>query len=160
MEGHVRPIRYPRDAGALQRDTALVIPGRSIGSVAIGMKRSEVLRRYGDPASSRRAKLGPAKAQVLVDTFRMTGGPLRVATANERVISVETASPYYTTLAGLGPGSARAEVARLPAVWHECGKHVQYGARVVTTLELGKRRVSSVGIVRRAYAPECSDEER
>lgn len=156
MEGRVRPLRFPRDAGALQRDTALIVLGRTIGTAAIGMKRAETLRRYGQPQRSRPVKLGAARIPARVDTFAVPGGALKVTTVSDRVVGLSTASPYYTTLRGLGPGSSRADADRLSGtIWTACERAFRRHGRVVVSFVARRTTVTSVVMVRRAYATEC-----
>lgn len=156
MEGRVRPLRFPRDAGALQRDTALIVLGRSIGSASVGMKRAEILGLYGQPGRSRPVKLGTAKTPATVDRFAVPGGSLEVTTVSDRVIGLATTSPYYTTPRGLGPGSPRADADRLTGTaWMACDQAFRRPGPVVVSLLAGKKTVKAVVMVRRAYVTEC-----
>ena len=156
MESRVRPLRFLRDAGALQRDTALIVLGRTIGTAAIGMKRAETLRRYGPPRRSRPVKLGAARIPARLDTFLVPGGTLEVTTVSDRVVGLATASPYYTTLGGLGPGSMLADADRLSGtMWIACERAFRRRGPVVVSFVAGRKTVTSVVMVRRAYATEC-----
>ena len=159
MEGRIRPLRFPRSAGALERDTALILLGKTIGSASIGMARDEVLRRYGQPRERRRAKLGEAKTPGWLDTFAVPGGSLRVTTVDDRVVGLATASPYYTTVSGLGAGSPLGDAARLSsATWVECNiafKRSVAGVVVSFRARAGRRVVRDVMMIRRGYDLPC-----
>ena len=157
MEGRIRPLRFPRDAGALQRDTALITLGRTIGSAAIGMKRAEVLNRYEKPKRSTRARIGPTKTRATIDSFAVPGGVLRVTSVEERIIGLETTSRYYTLPSGLGPGSPRADADRLRgAVWTACEHAFRRNGRVIVSFVAPGKTVTSVRMTRRIYASDCS----
>ena len=153
----MRPVRFPSDAGSLQPDTAEIALGHSIGSAAIGMKRAAVVRAYVKPKSTRKARIGPAKTPATIDTFAVPGGTLQVTSVANRVVGLETKSPYYTTPAGLGPGSPRADAARLHgATWTPCERAFRRPGRVVVLLTANRQKVTSVELVRRAFARECA----
>jgi hypothetical protein len=159
MEGRVRPLRFPRDAGALQRDTATLVLGRSIGSATIGMKRDDVLRAYGPPRRSLPAKLGAAKTSGRIDIFAVPGGKLLVTTVADRVVGLSTASRYYTTPAGIGAGSKIADVTHLPrTAWLKCKKtFARAGGAVAVSFRpsAGRKSVAEVTMIRRAYEQPC-----
>ena len=155
MEGRMRPLRFPRDAGSLQPDTAEIVLGHSIGSAAIGMKRAAVLQSYVKPRSTRKARIGSAKTPATVDTFAVSGGTLRVTSVADRVVGVETRSPYYTTTAGLGPGAPRSAAAR-GAAFSACDRTYRHNGSVVVLVGVGATNVTSVEMLRRLYATDCS----
>ncbi len=104
--GRRRPNAFPRDAGALERDTALVRLGVSIGSARIGMRRDAVVELYGSPRASRAVRLGGRSTTVgRRDTFRVPGGSLNAISLAGRVVGLSTQSRFYTTAAGRGVGS-------------------------------------------------------
>lgn len=153
----MRPKRFPRDSGAYQRDTAVILLGRSIGSGRIGMPRSALLERYGRALRTRSAKLGVAKTRALVDSIAVPGGILTATSVDDRVVGLATRSVYYTTLAGLGPGSPASDV---PAAgWAVCKNIVRrnIGGTVVSLQVSGakKRKVVGLAMLRRAYDTPC-----
>jgi hypothetical protein len=162
MEGRIRPLRFPRDAGALQRDTAFVMLGRSIGSVVMGMARERVLARYGPPRSRGTTKIGIQKIRARTDGFVVPGGRLNVTTVGDRVVGLATRSPYYTTTGGLGPASLSSDVPQ--AGWEAC-KNVlrrRVGSVVVTLrLSSGKRpKVTELSMLRRLYDEPCAEKAK
>ena len=155
MEGRMRPLRFPSDAGSLQPDTAKIVLGRSIGSAAIGMKRAAVLRTYVKPRSTRKARIGPAKTPATIDTFAVPGGTLRVTSVADRVVGVETRSQYYTTTTGLGPGAPRSAAAR-GATFSACDRAYRHNGSAVVLVGVSATKVTSVEMLRRVFATDCS----
>jgi hypothetical protein len=159
-EGRVRPLRYPRDAGALQRDTAVLVLGRAIGSASIGMSREQVQRAYGQPRRTSQAKLGANKAPGLIDTFNVPGGKLLVTTVGGRVVGLSTSSQYYTTPTGLGVGSPVADASRVAkAAWVKCkGVFRRSAGSVAVSFRPGpgkSKKVAEVTMIRPAYEQPC-----
>lgn len=159
MEGRMRPLRFPSDAGSLQPDTAKIVLGRSIGSAAIGMKRAVVLRTYVKPRSTRKARIGPAKTPATIDTFVVPGGTLRVTSVADRVVGVETRSPYYTTTTGLGPGAPRSAAAR-GATFSACDRAYRHNGSAVVLVGVSATKVTSVEMLRRVFATDCSVQKK
>jgi hypothetical protein len=157
MEGQTRPLRYPRDAGALERDTAHLALGVSIGSAVMGMPRAVLLRRYGPPRRTRPTTIGIAKTRAQTDSFTVPGGLVSATTVGDRVVGLATRSPFYTNSKGLGPGSPVSDVPR--AGWAVCKDTLRrrVGGAIVT-LRLGKGKkpkVVEVAMLRRAYDTPC-----
>jgi hypothetical protein len=158
IEQRIRPKRFPRDAGAFQRDTAVILLGRSIGSARIGMARAALLEHYGGARRTRSTKLGEQKTPALVDRIFVPGGVLTATSVYDRIVGLSTRSAYYTTLKGLGPGSSAADVPR--AGWTACKDAVRraIGGTVVALQLSGgkvKKRVVEVAMLRRAYDTPC-----
>jgi len=148
IDGRLRPSRLAPDAGAYQRETALIVLGKSIGAATIGESTSRIAAFYGRASSSRRVRL--AGRALLRQTYRIHGGELWVTAAQGRVVGVATSSPYYETAGTLGPGAAVARVRRLSRVtWSGCngayrrdyrGAHVYFAPK-------GGRRGATIGTV-------------
>jgi hypothetical protein len=156
MEGRMRPLRFPSDAGSLQPDTAKIQLGRSIGSAVIGMPHATLLKTYANLRSTRRSKIGPSKTLATIDTFAVPGGALRVTSVNDRVVGVETRSAYYTTTTGLGPGAPRSAAAVAGATPSACDHAFRRNGPVVILLHVGTKTVTSVEMIQQAYASDCS----
>jgi hypothetical protein len=155
IDGDARPQRSAPDAGADQREPALITPGRLIGSVALGKTAQSVEATYG------KARLKPVKGTSLsVAAYRVPHvGVLRVYYKGTRVAAVSTRSAYYTTRAGAGAG------ARAPAgtgSWDACAKGYRVGRGPRATLfetARGKQTAKVVEVVVGAGAlpaPRCS----
>jgi hypothetical protein len=158
IEQQMRPRNFPRDAGAFQRDTAVMLLGRSIGSARIGMPRAALLERYGRPLRTKSEKLGEQKTRALVDRIAVPGGVLTATSVDDRVVGLSTRSAYYTTLRGLGPGSPAAELPR--AGWTACKDVVRRTIKgTVVSFQLSrskvKKRVVEAAMLRRAYDTPC-----
>lgn len=162
IELQVRPLRFPRDAGAYQRDTAVVVLGRSIGSARMGMPRTGLIAHYGRAVRTRSAKLGERKLRARLDNFLVPGGILTATTVNDRVVGISTRSAYYTTLGGLGPGSPATDLPRVG--WAVCGDVVRRnlaGTTVAFRLSRGKRpKVVELAMVRRNLALPCTHQPK
>jgi hypothetical protein len=157
IERRIRPERFPRDAGAFQRDTAVIVLGHSIGSARIGMPRAALLERYGRPLRTRPAKLGEQKTPAVVDRIAVPGGVLTATSVDERVVGLSTRSAYYTTLKGLGPGSPAADVPR--AGWTVCkdvARRTVAGSTVAIRLSRSKRpKVVELAMLGRRFDVPC-----
>lgn len=160
IEGRVRPLRFPRDAGSVQRDTAVLVPGVRIGAAAISMTGGEVTRAYGRPRRSRAVALGASKALGRIDTFTVPGGALRVTTVNDRVVGLATASEYYTTPGGTGAGSSLRDFETLArTTWVPCRKaYVWPVAKIVVLFAAApdKKKVKAVSMIRASYDLPCA----
>lgn len=97
--------------GALGRtaDSSLIVPGRSIGGVALGMTRAQVEAQYGAPDSTLAITLRGGGTGLLA-TYHVHGGLLLVEYANDHVVSVETTARFYKTEGGAGPGASKGNV--------------------------------------------------
>lgn len=160
IEGRVRPLRYPRDAGAFQRDTSFLALGRSIGSAVMDMPRAALLERYGTPRKSRSRRLGLQKVAGVTESFPVTGGFLNATLVNDRVVGLATRSAYYTTPKGVGVGSP---VTSVPSrAWDTCKKTLRrkvHGVVVSFQVSGGKKpRIVEVSMLRRAYDVPCTEE--
>lgn len=156
MTGRNRPLRFPRDAGALERDTALLRPGRSIGAAAIGMRRVDVLGLYGSSYRSRRVKVGPQALPGRADLFAVPGGELRVTTLADRVAGLSTGSRYYTTSKGLGVGS-RLAVRSNSRPGTGCANVIRrrFGSVVVSFAIRRDGLIRTVSLIRRGLEVPC-----
>ena len=105
IDGDFRPLNVAPDAGADQRETALIVPGRSIGDVSIGMTRDDVVTFYGEPAKTRPVASSTGGIDT-VETYWIHGGRLTLTYRSGAVIGISTTSPFYTTVSGIGPGFA------------------------------------------------------
>ena len=162
IELQVRPVRFPRDAGAYQRDTAVVVLGRSIGSARVGMPSTGLIARYGRAVRTRSTKLGEQKTRARVESFLVPGGLLTATTVNDRVVGISTRSAYYTTLKGLGPGSPATDLPRVG--WSACKDVVRRnlaGTTVTFRLSHGRRpKVVDLTMVRRDLALPCAEKPK
>jgi hypothetical protein len=101
IDRDARPRRMAPDAGADQRESALIVPGRSLGEVRLGTSREQVEAVYGRGRVTRGS--GSARELTLI-SYRLHGGRLWVAFAGTRAVGAGTTSPYYSTPEGLGVG--------------------------------------------------------
>jgi hypothetical protein len=147
IDGDIRPLAVGADAGADQRETALVERGRSIGRVRLGMQRRTVVAFYGAPAATARRGRGQ------LVTYRAHGGQLRVSYVLDTVVGVSTSSLYYRDSAGAGVGTPPPP--RAP--WLACLRafRVLSGARATLYLPARGQRgasIATVSVVGRAGA--------
>jgi uncharacterized repeat protein (TIGR02543 family) len=87
-------------------DSSLIVPDTSIGDVALGMTRGQVEAAYGTPDSTLQIALRGGGVGVLA-RYLTHGGMLLVGYADDRVVSVETTSPFFKTRNGVGPGRSK-----------------------------------------------------
>jgi hypothetical protein len=104
IDGRLRPNKLAPDAGAWQREPALVVPGRSIGAARVGMSEQGIVAFYG---SKRRRVVGKLAdgSKAAFDTYRVRGGKLHVTYRGDRVVALATTSAFYRTAKGLAIGS-------------------------------------------------------
>ncbi len=102
ISGDRRPLRSNSDAGADQRDPALVTLGHSIGMIRMGKPIGRALDFYG---KARRAVVTMGAQKLERVTFRVRGGLLWAFVDGGLVAGIGTTSPYYTTANGLGVNS-------------------------------------------------------
>ncbi len=158
IAGDKRPLRMNSDAGADQRDPALIALGRSIGVVRMRKSIAHPLEFYGN---ARRAIVRVGTKRLERITFRVRGRSLWALVDDEVVVGVGTTSPYYTTLQGLGAG-ADAKMVRTwnKSVWMGCRKAYRRsvaGLAVYAGVPGGKngKRVGSLSMVQAAYDAGC-----
>ena len=154
IDGQLRPDIIAPDAGADQREPVLIVAGRAIGAIELGMSRTRVVAHYGAPKVERRWQGGPAT----VATYSAPRGQLSVIYANGTVVGAQTTSTYYETADGVGPGRPQRS---LPAgAWLACRSAYRRTAHSIDTLYSptgGRygRLLRSVTIVRRSFDSAC-----
>jgi hypothetical protein len=149
-DGQARPQRAPADAGADQREPALLVPGRALGAARFGATRESVVGFYGQPASSGRRRLAKGAPLVQLDRYRLHGGSVWIAYADDKVVGLGTTSPYYTTATGGGVGAKLPpEAAAAKAACAGARKTAAGGAIVVYR---GGAAVTSVAMALPRYA--------
>ena len=161
IDGDLRPMRSPGDAGADQYETAQINVGSSIGQVSLGMNRSSVIRFYGQPRSTTTSRLARGARAIQLSRYRLHGGTLWVAYDSGRVIGIGTSSAFYSTSDGAG---VKAPLASIPQTLHasrlRCGfAEVVATDKTLTTFASSGRRatkVTSVSIIRRPFATPIS----
>lgn len=97
----VLALALPAPASA---DAGLIVVGRSIGPVALGMTSADVVAAIGQPARVDRFTW-PSGQPGSTGVYRKHGGLFRVSYAGGTVVGVETASRFYRTASGIGPGT-------------------------------------------------------
>jgi class 3 adenylate cyclase len=97
--GTGRPTSGPTAPG---RDSDTIVPGKSIGAVALGMTEAEVKRRYGSGTESQWLARGRNGTRV---TYSGPGGALTVNFYDGKVVQVATTNSYYSTANGISVGS-------------------------------------------------------
>lgn len=157
IAGSLRPLRWRSDAGAYQRETALVVLGRSIGAAALGQKESAITSFFGRPARVSGQRVHGRSLRRLA--YSVHGGVLDVTIDDGRVVALETTSPYYATSAGVGPAASASGLRpRTKATWAKCRRAFRrhYG-RVTVQLGVahGSNRISSISMTRIPAAPQC-----
>lgn len=128
--------------GATPRnDPPAIVPGKSIGGVAINMSEDEVKKNYGDPgASGTWAAKGRTGGYA---TYSLHGAPFRVYYFNDKVVQVSTTSSYYKSDTGINVGilaPTSRELLKGEREWNgfrfKCGMYRASGGTAETELGL------------------------
>ena len=159
IAGRLRPEAYAPDAGAWQREPALVVAGRAIGTAKIGMTRTDVVEFYGPPRKRTRERLVDGSS-VEVGHHRVRGGTLRVTLRDERVIAISTTSGYYRTLKGLGPTSPLRARANDSWACRPVGAKIGKARLYVRPTHSKKPVVAELVVVARGFVPSCAIVEK
>jgi hypothetical protein len=136
IDGRLRPLHVPPDAGASQDETAELLIGRSIGAVALGMTPSDVANAYGP------SKRVPSGAGTRTTRYAIEGRNVKLQFRANAVVAIETSSPYYTTAAGLGVGSTAAAARAASFAWGSACRKAYRRARGNSTTYLIPRNGS------------------
>jgi len=156
IEGKLRPLTMPPDAGASQRENAAIVLGKAIGDVTIGESRAAVEQFYGAP---RRTSHYPTqRGKAILATYSRYGGKLTILYNPENVvIGAGTTSTYYSTTSGLGVSvPAQRAVASLGARWFACQKAYRRMIGSVAVYVAGKEKqgsapIASLWMVQRSF---------
>lgn len=156
IDGDTRPSGFRPDAGADQRETALLAPGRSIGRVILGASEASVRSFYGGGRSSK-VRVGGKIVKRL--SYRLHRGTLWAYLDGGKVVGAGTTSGYYSGPAGLSAGESSARMGR-GFTWVPCANayvRPTRGTALVVATSAGRRggTIRAIGIVRAAYAA-CS----
>jgi hypothetical protein len=153
IDGDLRPSGFALDAGADQRETALLAPGRSIGRVVLGSSAAGLRSFYGGGRSGR-ARVAGVRLRTL--SYRVHRGALSAYLEGDRVVGVATTTGYYRSAAGLSAG--RDSAALRGFSWVPCvSAYVRPtggSTRLVVKTTAGRRggNIAWIGILRAAYA--------
>lgn len=151
--GRQRPVHANPDAGAVQRENAAIDIARSIGEVRLGAKREDVRAFYGKPRRTATSK------GLTVDTFAVHRATLLVASRAGHVVRVSTTSGYYTTPAGVGPGSTVASAGSLTRGKRvdclDSYRHVAGGRVVHVRTDRKRSKILAVTVSTRSEEPGC-----
>ena len=153
IESRMRPVRAGRDAGAVQRESAEIVPGRAIGAVRLKMSRDDVRAFHG------RARRSSFRSGIRSDTYRLHGGTFWLRYRNDRVVALGTTSSYYTTRRGLGPSSSASDARRLlGARWDACRgvyRRAVGGGIVYVKPDPARRTIVMISVVSRSAEEPC-----
>lgn len=133
----------------------LIVLGKSIGPVKIGMSEQAVVRALGKPRAVKNANYGGKPLSVA--TFGVHGGRFDVDydRSTRKVVGMQTNSRYFKTAAGLGPGSPLRRVRALPGFrFGQCTANWEAdrnGVLVSFVPEAGANTVESVAMILPAY---------
>ena len=155
IAGRVRPIAFPPDAGAWQREPALVETGHAIGTATIGMSRAALVEFYGRPRKRASEKLADG-TRLPVEDFRVTGGRLRVTYRGEKAVAIATTSRYYQTRRGLGPGTLLKPRAEENVPCRPVGARVGKARLYLRATRSAKPTVAELLVVAARYTPPCA----
>jgi hypothetical protein len=148
IDGDTRPgPAFAPDAGADQRETALLVLGRSIGGVTLGASETGLTSFYGRGRSGN-VRLGPSRIKRI--TYRLHRGSLWAYVDKGTVVGAATSSAYYQTASGLGPSSTATPGALRGFRWVPClsaYSRVYHGAAVRLVTTKGQRG----GVIRVVY---------
>jgi hypothetical protein len=148
IDGHLRPVLLAPDVGASQQETALIVPGRSIGAVRLGETEAEVEASYGAKNPKRNAE------GASVATYRIHQGSLAVTYDDSgRVVGVRTTSRYYSSPTGLIVGSTLPSTAlsvlNCPGYWRFPGS----AGLFLTGTSRRTPSLASIAVFARKFAP-------
>jgi class 3 adenylate cyclase len=124
-----------------KNDPPTIVPGKSIGGVAIGMSEDDVKKNYGEPgASGTWAARGRTGGYA---TYSLRGRPFRIYYFNDKVVQFSTTSSYYRSDTGIGvgiPAPTAPELVRGKREWNgflfKCGMYRASGGSAETELGL------------------------
>jgi hypothetical protein len=108
IDGDLRPVRRAPDIGADQRETAMIVLGRSIGRLRLGASRMDVVGFFGQPRRVKR--FVSTRGTVTVASYRVHGGNLSVWYSGDKVVGAGTTTSYYETAGGNGVGAETGSV--------------------------------------------------
>ena len=92
----------PSGGGAPRHDPPMLVPGESIGAVAINMNKDDVEKGYGAPTS---AGAWAAKGKTGTSaTYSLHGTAFRIYYFDNRVVQIYTTSSYYKGANGIAVG--------------------------------------------------------
>jgi uncharacterized repeat protein (TIGR02543 family) len=143
-------------------DPSLIVPGASIGAVAIGAPRAAVVAAYGEPEQELAVVVAQGAPAGALATYRSHGGRLYVTyDASGAVVGVQTTSSYYRTAGGVGVGVDVARADALPGFAEEfCADGVWSGAGAAVTTIFTRQGglVASVWITAPSLFNQCAAE--
>ena len=155
ISGHLRPTTFPADAGASQREPALIVPGLAIGTARIGATQAALESFYGPSRRTTKSKLASG-SPVVVAEYRVRGGWLLVTYRGPTGVIVATTSRYYRTLKGLGPSAVVAASTSKRTACRPVGAGVGR-ARMYIRASSGKRPVvTELFVTARGVVPPCA----
>jgi hypothetical protein len=145
---------------ALGRQSAspAIVLDQSISGISIGMMRAQVEAQIGQPASTLQIDLAGGGTGTLA-RYQVHGGELLVEYAGDRVVSIETTSPFYRTKNGIGAGTSKAGLHGFHldlcsgGLWD--GTAATPPAGVVTAFDLSGDQIFSVTITELVYYDLC-----
>ncbi|MBM2824190.1 MAG: hypothetical protein HW413_2936, partial [Thermoleophilia bacterium] len=153
IERRMRPVRSGRDAGAVQLESAEIVPGRAIGAVRLRMTREDVRAVYGRPRHS------SFRSGIRSDTYRAQGGTFWLRYRDDRVVALGTTSSYYTTRRGLGVSSNASDARRLLGTrWDACRsvyRRAVGGGIVYVKPDRARRKIVMISVVSRSAQEPC-----
>ena len=157
IDGSLRPPRWRSDAGAYQRETALVVLGRSIGAVSMAERWSSVIAFFGKPQHTETSRAGRRVLTRLV--YRVHGGLLWVMVEEGKVAGIGTSSRYYATRTAVGPATSGGGLqGRTKVTWARCGRVLRHRfGKVVVQVALapGRGRIASLSMATTGAIPRC-----
>ena len=108
----VQPLPTPAPTTPTNPPPNIVVD-ESVGGVSIGMSEAAVVALLGPPSSTLTLSLGNGKTGLFAHYHEHGGDFLVTYDSSGHVISIEVYSSFYRTSAGVGPGSALTDAARL-----------------------------------------------
>jgi hypothetical protein len=152
IDGKLRPRHAKPDIGASQREAATIVPGKSIGAVALGDSEKDVVDFYGPPRRTRRRDIGEHVLRIA--TYKIHAGELAIAYNGTNVVAVATTAAYYLTHSGLRVGSRAIAVIMRPSVRCRKAYRLSIGSRslyLTVPRPYAQAKVSRIWIERRGY---------
>lgn len=114
-------------------ERSLIVVGRSIGPIELGMARADVVKRFGKPFASTPFEFASGEVGRVV-RYRKHGGAFRITYVDGAVVGLSTAARFYRTAEGVGPGVPLSLGASLPGFhFDQCtGGFVRQAVRALT----------------------------
>jgi hypothetical protein len=114
-------------------ESSLIVIGKSIGPIELGLSRADVVRRFGRPLAVERFEFVNGEAGRLA-RYKKHGGVFLITYVGGEVVSMTASATHYRTAGGVGPGAPLRSAADLPGFrFDQCtGGYSRFTRRWIT----------------------------